>query len=488
MAMIRYKLDDLGWYQFEWLIQSLLKNELGLSVESWGGSGDFGRDAYCSTTLNYPARQLSKGPFLFQVKFVENANAAGATPDKRLQAAVGKEIAAIQKRKKWPKWKDPNCYTLMTNAPVSGVLKEIIRDRMAKILPTATIIINASDDVCDLLDKHEQLRRSFPQLLSLRDLDHLLSNVLNREALERSKAAIDCAKDVAAVFVPTESYTAAWKILNKHGFVVLQGPPEMGKTAIAWMIALTQASSGWEALTCDSPEDFFKLHQNNNQVFVADDAFGRTEYDPTRGKQWEKQLERVLHMVDKNHWLIWTSRKHILERARRTMDLQGQAKDFPRPSDVMVDANKLSTKEKALMLYRHARSNNLDYESKKIIKQFARLIVLHSSFTPERIRRFVQEVLPRLIEEDAENGIDQQRVRFEIEEAIRTPTDRMKKTFKGLPKVHKAVLLTLLDAGDYADSEILRAEFHTRTALITSSLSFDETLEELAEAFVKRYV
>jgi hypothetical protein len=32
--MIRYKLDDLGWYQFEALMQSLLKAELGLGVES----------------------------------------------------------------------------------------------------------------------------------------------------------------------------------------------------------------------------------------------------------------------------------------------------------------------------------------------------------------------------------------------------------------------------------------------------------------------
>ena len=311
--MMRYRLDDLGWYQFEWLIQSLLKSELGLSVESWGGRGDFGRDAYCATSLNYPTKQPSKGPFLFQVKFVENANAAGASPDKALQASVAKEISGIKTRIEARKWQEPNCYTLVTNAPVSATLKQMIRDTMAAVLPKATIIVHGSNDVCDLLDKHEKLRRSFPQLLSLRDLDGLLSKVLNKEAFERSRAAIGCAGNIASVFVPTESYSAAWKILKKHHFVVLHGPPEMGKTAIAWMISLAQASTGWEALVCDSPEDFFKLYQGElRQIFVADDAFGRTEYDPSRGKQWEKQLERVVHMLDKRHWLIWTSRKHIL--------------------------------------------------------------------------------------------------------------------------------------------------------------------------------
>ena len=68
--MIRYRLDDLGWYQFEWLIQSLLKAECGLFVESWGGSGDYGRDAYSKEKLTFLKNRAQKGPFVFQVKFV----------------------------------------------------------------------------------------------------------------------------------------------------------------------------------------------------------------------------------------------------------------------------------------------------------------------------------------------------------------------------------------------------------------------------------
>jgi len=158
--MIRYRLDDLGWYQFEWLIQSLLKSELGLAVESWGGRGDFGRDAYCLVALKYPAHEVSQGPFLFQVKFVENANAAGAIVDKPLKAAVAKEISAIKKRKAAHKWKEPNYYTLMTNAPISGELRETIRDDIATVLPQGTTIIHGSNDICDLLDKHEKIGRA----------------------------------------------------------------------------------------------------------------------------------------------------------------------------------------------------------------------------------------------------------------------------------------------------------------------------------------
>jgi len=31
--MLRYHLDDLGWYQFEQICQALLKIELGLGIE-----------------------------------------------------------------------------------------------------------------------------------------------------------------------------------------------------------------------------------------------------------------------------------------------------------------------------------------------------------------------------------------------------------------------------------------------------------------------
>lgn len=486
MKMIRYRLDDLGWYQFEWLIQSLLKAECGLGVESWGGQGDYGRDAYSRIPLKFPAQELTDGPFLFQAKFIENANAAGANVDGLLRAAVSKEISRIKERRRMHNWGKPNVYTLMTNAPVSADLREAIHHMMSSALPKTTILIQDSNDVSGLLDKHENLRRSFPQLLSIRDLDALLQRALNKEALERSLAAIECARDVVPVFVPTGSYFKAWKILRKHNFVVLHGPPEMGKTAIAWTIATAQAADGWQAITCDAPEDFFKLYEGaSKQVFVADDAFGRTEYDPTRGKQWENQLQRVLLRLDANHWLVWTSRKHILERARQTMDLQGRAQRFPEPSAVLVDASKLTIEEKALILYRHARAAGLENSTKQVIKENARAIVAHPCFTPERIRRFVKEVVPDLVADNARGETIRESISSEINRAIKTPTDRMRKTFRALGDSQKMLLVSLLEAGDYPSVEIVRNIFKTHVASSSDCAPFEVVFDELLECFIK---
>src|SRR6266478_963770 len=115
--MIRYRLDDLGWYQFEWLVQSLLKAELGPAVESWGGHKDHGRDAFIASRLCFPDKNfLSEGPFVFQAKFVENANAAGAKNEPALLGAVSKEAERILQRHRVSPTTETRHYALITNA------------------------------------------------------------------------------------------------------------------------------------------------------------------------------------------------------------------------------------------------------------------------------------------------------------------------------------------------------------------------------------
>src|SRR5690606_10418231 len=227
----------------------------------------------------YPANHITNsGTFLFQAKFVQDANSAGSKPDSLVLKSVHEELKRIDLRLKNKEWEDLDHYTLITNANLTAATKEKIKGDIANKLPKTKPHISCGNDICDLLDKHPQLRRSFPQLLSLRDLDSLISEVVNKETIERSLAAIDLARDIAPSFIPTGPYNRAWKVLQEHYFVVLEGPPEMGKTAIAWMISLAQLSQGWSAIICNEPSEFFRSYKKeDSQVFIADDAFGRTE-------------------------------------------------------------------------------------------------------------------------------------------------------------------------------------------------------------------
>lgn len=491
--MIRYGLDDLGWYQFEWLAQSLLKAELGLGVESWGGSHDHGRDAWCDEALPFPARHsLSEGPFLFQAKFIQGANAAGAKVDKALLAAVSAEAAEIRRRilarpsaaRRKP-WREPAHYVLLTNAPLSARLRTGIAEILRTVLPNAKIHPLGGTDICDMLDCHPPLRRSFPQLLGLRDLEEVLQAVVNKENVQRSAKAVELARDVSSLFVPTGAYRRAWEVLRKHHFVVLEGPPEMGKTAIAWMIALVQVADGWEAVLCDEPEQFFQRYgRENSQIFIADDAFGRTEYDPSRGRKWERRLDEVLRATDRKHWLVWTSRKHILERAVRAMDLTGTAEHFPKPAAVLVDAGKLDTKEKALILYRHARAAQLAPTLREAVRFCARQVVSDVHFTPERIRHFVREALPGLEGLTPQRSDDRSALMKRVGEAIRNPTDRMRKSFKALHPSHKWLLISFLEAGRWSEKQELFRLYREHCPQEIQRPP-EDVFDELGESFLK---
>ena len=484
--MVRYRLDDLGWFHFEKLVQSLLKAYLGIAVQSWGGHGDLGRDAYICSRLPFPDPSApTDGPFLFQVKFVQEANAAGANWRPQLIKSVASEKARIKQRKNSGVWVDPAHYVLLTNCPLTPRARNAVDAELKMDLPNSQITTLGGSDISDLLDMHPELRRSFPEILSLRDLDLLLSEAVNSTILERSRAAVEESRELIPVFVPTQAYHKAWHSLQKYSFVVLDGPPEMGKTAIARTIALAHLISNWQAIDCRDPADFFSAFTDGlQQIFVADDAFGRTEYDPALGRMWERDLPRVFTFLDSKHRLIWTTRKHILTRACREMDLTGKSSRFPDPGEVIVTADDLSTEEKARILYRHSRAARLTSEHCLIIRENAVEVVNNLHFTPERIRRFICDVLPELVDEQQQNMLTPDAFHHEVQEAIRNPTERMQKSFRKLSDSHKWILIAFLECDGRVQSDALRERFTAFQPKVSESL-LSESLDDLLGTFLK---
>lgn len=402
-----------------------------------------------------------------------------------MRNAVAGEVKMIENRIQKGLWQNPRHFVPVTNAPIDSKARTQIEQAFHSILPDSTVTSLGAGDISNLLDIHPALRKSFPEIMGLRDLDALLSEVVNKAIIERSRDSIEEARELVAVFVPTKAYDRAWKILRKHNFVVLDGPPEMGKTAIARMIALAQLSNAWQAIECRYPDDFYSSFRTAApQVFVADDAFGRTEYDPTLGKVWERDLPKVFRRLDRNHWLIWTARKHILVRAIKDMDLTGPARNFPDPGELVVAADELSVEEKARILYRHARAANLDDEMRLLLRENARMIVEDAHFTPERIRRFVQERLPEFAARKPREPEALDLISEEIVEAIRNPTSQMRKSFRRLSDAHQWILIALLDCREPV-APVELENVYERHRHANSRTAFKEGLDDMVGAFLK---
>ncbi len=395
-----YRFEELGWLQFQQLCTELFA-DAGLSREAWHGDADRLR------TARLPD---------------------GAT------AALG-----------WPRAREVVVLWLVEDRE-RGYLRDWLREALAPVILIANrelpeleidpgVIRIGPAEVAAALDARPHVRRRVPFVLGIRD------EVADADALAGSTFDVDAAVALAQVFVPTGAYRRALEVLDRSSFAVLSGPPEMGKTAAARTIALAGLAAGWEAHECTRPEQLWEAYRPDRpQIFIADDAFGSTEYNPGAAERWAVDLDRILRALDATHHLIWTSRPGPLRAALRRIHREHGVERWPKPAEVQVDASALEVEEKALILFRHAQSARLESGAISVIRLNARTIVGNDHFTPERIRRFVGRRLLELA--DREPGLVHEAIEWELRE----PTAAMATSLDALPDDLRVVLVALVDS------------------------------------------
>lgn len=475
-----YRFDELGWYRFEQLCQALLKARFGLGVEAWGRTHDEGKDAYYGGSLELTAGTVSTGPILFQVKFIEQANSPAVDASAAFAKAVQKEAALVKERLRIRQRARIGSYVMMTNACLTPAAVRDALPPLQEAVGCEPCVWHAADISADLTN-YPNIRRAFPQLLGIADLQYLFSEVLAKPILERTQATLDGARHLAKVFVPTEAYRAAWQRIRQYSFVVLSGPPEMGKSAIAKMIGLALAAEGWEYYECYHPVDVLQLYKPDvEQIYVADDAFGSTEFDPSLANEWSRELPSIMTRLDKRHRLVWTSRPVPLQKAYGRIRVAGAGVTWD-TAGITVSANRLTRGEKSLILYSHAKDARLSEEGKSIVRLVGADLVTNPHFTPLRIKRLVQK---SAIEAMAGEGTSSHsEIRARAIRMIEQTTDEWIQSFNLLPCDHQHLLLAMLDAESPRPTQD-ELEDATRRLFGDTVESFADVVGELAEQFL----
>jgi conflict system STAND superfamily ATPase len=425
MAIGAYRLDELGWLQFERLCELVLGHEAGLEEVTWLGRADRGRVALLddAVALRRPRLRLP-GPMAVAVVWVRPSPS-------QLQRRADLVTGASAVPSELGFWFDR--VLLLTNLH-AGEAREWLGRRLES--QTEFVVLGA-DELGDSLDHLPAVRAAMPSVLGLRDLEALIAP----EVRERSTLDVASAQALARVFWPTRAYERARAVLTRHRFVVLTGPPEMGKTAIAKMLALAGLTDGWEAHECTRPDQVWRaFDRERRQLFVADDAFGSTEYRADAAELWARELGRMLGVLDDRHWLIWTSRPAPLKAGLRRVQRERGSEHFPAPGEVLVDAGEFDLAEKTLILFRHAKAHDPDETARNVVRSAGVSIVEHSHFTPERIRRLVAERLDELV------VVGEQYAFAIVEDELARPTDAMRNSFRALEDEHRELLIALLDA------------------------------------------
>lgn len=421
-----YRLDELGWLQFDRLCSLVLEAEAGLSDLRWRGHSDIGRVALVDeqVALRDP-RMRVHGPATVAVIWVRDESDLEARLSEFL-VRVASVPGELEER-----------LLVLTNLDREQALEALGQQ---SIVRRKRVVVLGALEIGASLDRNPWLRAAMPSVLGLRDLGPLI----DREVLDRSSLDVAGAQALARVFWATRAYDRARAVVGRHRFVVLTGPPEMGKTAIAQMLALAQLTGGWEAHECNDPEKVWRVFdRQRHQLFIADDAFGSTEYRPDAAERWARGLGRLLAMLDSRHWLIWTSRPAPLKAGLRRVQYERGSEHFPSPGEVLVDAGDLDLAEKTLILFRHAKDHGPTVHARDLVRSAALSIVEHPHFTPERIRRFVTDRLEELsdIRVRGEAGVLKA-----LERELASPTEAMRTSFGALETEHRELLVSLLDA------------------------------------------
>ena len=421
-----YRLDELGWLQFDRLCSLLLEADAGLSDLRWRGRSDVGRVALADEQVVLASPRIGlQGPVTVAAIWVRDEQDLGS----RL-SEFGVRVASL------PTGLEDRLL-LLTNLDRAEAVEAV---RRQSFLQRKQVVVLGAQEIGDSLDRNPWLRAAMPSVLGLRELGPLI----DQEIRDRSSLDVERAQALARVFWATRAYDRARDVVGRHHFVVLTGPPEMGKTAIAQMLALAQLTDGWEAYECNDPEQVWRVFdRGRRQLFVADDAFGSTEYRPDAAERWARGLGRLLAMLDSQHWLIWTSRPAPLKAGLRRVQNERGSERFPSPGEVLVDAGDLDLAEKTLILFRHAKDHNLTRHARHFVRSTAVSIVEHPHFTPERIRRFVTDRLEQL---SGLASAGKAGVLLAVERELASPTEAMRTSFDALEREHRELLIALLDA------------------------------------------
>jgi adenylate kinase family enzyme len=479
---LKYRISNIGWYNFELLVQTLLKAVIGPGVTSFGGSKDQGRDAAFVGSAPFPTADCRwTGNWVFQVKYVDFEEQGVDAARSSLKSTLRKELRHVLSRHQ-----NANNYILLTDVPLTTQTRSELNEVMASCGFNGNLASVDGKEICQFLDIHGDIRKSYPQLLGLADLDV----IVNRDLYARSQAYLESWQPKLATYVQTEAHTKALALLRKKHFIVLDGPPEAGKTTIAAALALIHAVDGFEIIDVRSSNDLFRApaeetakrrKDEKRRLFIADDAIGSISLTAGRADEWSRDLPGILLQLSNRRLLVWTARRYILEEALATSRLRDAAANFPRPHEVLVEVGKLSTMQKAEMLYNHAKQANLSVEHRDIIRTHAIEIVSHPNFSPFRISELISLVLKPSSDNSQSRAITWEDVR----DFLKNPGERWIQAFRALSQSEQLLLSAILDFEGPTAARALRTSYEARVSRREGGhLSFEECVARLDHSFL----
>lgn len=292
---------------------------------------------------------------------------------------------------------NPDRYILGVSMDLSKKQKDEIVELFSPYIINSSDIIT-EEDFNNLLDQdqYETIQKKYSKLWlpSTSVLQNMLNGTIHGVLLEESLREFEEAQKKSTVFVETEVYGRAMKILNEKRVVIISGEPGMGKTSIAYQLGrfFVQKKGYEEFFWVKSVDDIYIAQRNaEKKVIIFDDFWGSTFQESSIAGRDEQRLAKIIERIkiEKNCILILTTREYILKQG---LEKHAELKEVIGKYKLECRLEEYSEVEKARIFFGHLQQSKLNWQQTQALFREHKEIVRHANYNPRVIEMFLQNV------------------------------------------------------------------------------------------------